>query len=74
MSDRPETTIRNGNVSDIPDEELLRRAVTSARAKRHGNIRHPRWCAVSDAFLLGSTYSAQLCRRFGLDPEEMVKR
>lgn len=63
------------DVSDIPDAELLERAVRNARSRnaRRGH-RHVRWSAVSDAFALGSTYAAQLCVRFGLDPDEMVKR
>ena len=64
-----------GTVADIPDEKLLERAVRSARdvtaPSRH---KHPRWLAVSQCFALGSTYSRQLCRRFRLDPDEMVDR
>jgi len=70
---------RNGDradaLNDIPYEELLRRAVTSARKRgsRKGE-KHPRWVAVMDAFQLGSGYAGQLCRRFGLDPDEEVAR
>lgn len=60
-------------IDSIPDAKLLERAVRNARAQR-GRGYHPRWTAVSDAFGLGSTFSQQLCRRFGLDPDEMVKR
>lgn len=69
------TINRDRDVSHIPDEVLLERAVHSARAwdRRRGE-KHPRWVAVMDAFALGSTFAAQLCRRFGLDPDEMVKR
>lgn len=59
-------------VDDIPDANLLERAVRSARG-RTGRI-NPRWVGVADAFALGSTYSRQLCRRFGLDPDEKVRR
>lgn len=64
-----------GTVLDIADEELLRRAVKNARVRdaRRGS-KHPRWIAVQDAFSLGSTYAYQLCQRFGIDPEEEVKR
>lgn len=63
------------SVKDIPDEELLRRAVKSCRGRNYRKgARHPRWAAVMDNFMLGSTYSRELCRRFGLDPDEMVKR
>lgn len=59
----------------IPDDELLRRAVGSARDRRRNKgIKHPRWVAVMDCFLLGSTYARQLCLRFDLDPDEEVKR
>ena len=61
--------------ASIPDEELLRRAVENARdRKAPRGYPHLRWVAVADAFLLGSTCTAQLCQRFGLDPDEKVKR
>ena len=54
------------SVNDIPDAELLGRAVRHCRPTLH----EPRWSIVSKRFGLGSTYSVQLCRRFGMDPEE----
>jgi hypothetical protein len=67
--------IREGSVNDIGDEELLGRAVRNCRARSgRAGAKHPRWTAVMDTFALGSTYSYQLCRRFGMDPEELVKR
>ena len=63
------------SVNSIPDADLLARAVASARSRRHNKgHKHPRWVAVMDAFSLGSTYAAELCRRFGIDPEEEVSR
>ena len=63
------------SVYDIPDEELLRRAVRNARDRSYSKgTKHERWVAVMDAFALGSTYAHQLCRRFALDPDEMVSR
>jgi len=56
-------------VANIPDDELLRRAVM--------NVQYPhltRWRNVMKTFGLGSTYAAQLCRRFGLDPDEELTR
>lgn len=55
-------------VASISDADLLRRVV------RHVAHNRPRrkefaWSAVSEAFGLGSTYSMQLLRRFGLDPD-----
>lgn len=66
--DENHVTIRNGTVADIPDAELLRRVVRSRALCKPG--RHARWVFVMDAFGLGSTYAAQLCRRFGLDPDQ----
>ena len=63
--------MNDDHVSSIPDEELLRRAVSGARRGRGWS---PRWSCVMEAFCLGSTYAAQLCRRFGLDPDERVRR
>jgi hypothetical protein len=63
------------SVRSIPDEELLRRVVKECRdSQRRKGVPHPRWIAVMDNFLLGRTYSAELCERFGFDPDEMVKR
>lgn len=62
QQDKPST----GTVADISDENLLRRAVChlAPRARKQ-----PAWARISDVFALGSTYSAQLCRRFGRDPD-----
>lgn len=63
------------SVSAIPDVVLLERAVRNSRGRcnRKGQ-KHPRWIAVMDTFALGSGFSMELCRRFGLDPFEEVKR
>lgn len=68
-----EETIYDG-VKMPPDEVLLSYAVAAARPIR--DVRHgvPRWFAVSQTFQLGSTYAHALCARFGLDPEEKVRR
>lgn len=60
-------------VDMIPDSELLLRAVLSARRTGRKGYKHARWTAVAERFGLGSTFSMQLCRRYGLDPEEMVR-
>lgn len=71
----PETPALTGTVADISDAELLRRAVITCRDRsRRKGEKHPRWTAVMDAFLLGSTYAHQLCERFGLNPNEEVSR
>jgi len=61
------------SVNDIPDEVLLGRAVRGIKSVRGG--RRPqrvRWSVVADRFALGSTYAQQLCRRYGVDPDEMI--
>jgi hypothetical protein len=60
------------DVNDIKDNELLGRAVRECRRGR-GRAKVYLWSKISDRFALGSTYSMQLCRRFGLDPDEMVR-
>ena len=52
------------------DDTLLRRAVHMARSK--GRFKQPRWVLVRDAFMLGANYAAELCVRFGYDPDEAV--
>ena len=55
-------------MSELSDEELLRRAVRNAT----GPGLHPRWACVCSVFAVGSNYAQALCRRFGLDPDESV--
>lgn len=62
QQDKPST----GTVADISDENLLRRAVCHLAPRARTQ---PAWARISDVFALGSTYSAQLCRRFGRDPD-----
>ena len=66
--DAPQASL-TGTVADIPDADLLERAVRSA-----GRLlpRQVRWAHVMDVFALGSGYAQQLCARFGLDPDEEV--
>lgn len=73
VSEFPE--LATNTVADIPDEKLLQRAVRNARSNQYRKgQKHARWVAVMDTFALGSTYAHQLCRRFGLAPDEQVKR
>lgn len=61
------------DVNDIPDNELLGRVLRSLR-RGQSRQKEALWVIVMDRFALGSTYAQQLCRRFGLDPEELVRR
>ena len=63
-----------GDVNDIADTELIRRAIVAMSGKRRGRQRQPLWASVGDLFCLGSTYSAQLCRKFGFDPDMEVRK
>lgn len=64
------------SVNEIPDAELIRRVISGlrkiARTNRARTV--PLWSKVSTRFALGSTYSMQLCRRFGFDPDEQVRQ
>jgi len=64
-----------GSVNDIPDAELIRRVLGSLRRiSRTDRARTvPLWTKVATRFCLGSTYSMQLCRRFGFNPDEQVQ-
>jgi len=55
-------------VESIPDADLLRRVVKHV-ARNRPRRQEFAWAAVSEAFALGSTFSMQLCRRFGLNPD-----
>lgn len=55
---------------ELSDAQLVERAVRNAAARITGAL--PRWAAVSDTFGLGSTYAKELCRAYGLDPDEKV--
>lgn len=59
---------------DIPDRELLRRAVMSARDPTAMGGLTPAWLHINWAFALGSTDAKKLCEHFDLEPEEMVRR
>lgn len=65
-----------GDVNEIEDAELIRRVISGC-ACRTARSKHNRaqflWRVVGDRFCLGSTYAAQLCRRFGYDPDQMVR-
>ena len=64
-----------GYLHELSAENLVLRAVHNAvdHHKRKGE-KHPRWVAVMETFALGSTYSKDLCRLAGLDPDELVSR
>lgn len=58
------------------DAQLLERVMRSIRFVRgsYPGANDPRWLLVSRLFALGSTSASELCRRFGLDPDEPIKQ
>ena len=64
----------NETVADMAPAELVKRAINgllSPPSKRGRSV--PLWNAVSERFFLGSTFSAQLCRKYGFDPDRLVR-
>jgi hypothetical protein len=56
---------------EFSEHELIRTAVRMVTGtSRRGT---QRWVAMKDAFCCGSGVAHALCRRFGYDPDEMVK-
>lgn len=53
------------------DEELIKRAVVHPAHRLAGDM--PRWAVVKVVFCTGSTVAKALCRRFNVDPDEIVK-
>lgn len=66
--------VKTMTTKEIPYEwrDLTKRAVIGARATGRGLAY--RWVAVMDTFAVGSTVAHNLCREFGLDPDEKVRR
>jgi len=51
-------------------ENLVKRAMRNAKSGTAGGS--PRWVAVMDTFATGSTMAYELCKHYGLDPDELV--
>ena len=60
-------------IDGFSDDELLRVAVHKCRRGRSPK-KAALWTIVADRFGLGREFSKQLCERYGLDPNESVKR
>ncbi|WP_241149530.1 hypothetical protein [Pseudomonas viridiflava] len=68
--DIPSRTIKLSGC-EFTEDDLLRRAVRAVGGSRRNT--RPRWALVRDAFGCGSGVATALCRRFGFDPEEVLK-
>lgn len=64
----PTTAEDVSGVREIPARDLVLRALRNMRPTEP----RPRWSWVEERFGLGSTYSIELCRNFGLDPHEKI--
>jgi hypothetical protein len=58
--------------SELSDVELLRRAVTYSSPCGFGVIE--KWRAVGLLFGVDAAVGQRLCKRFGVDPDELVAR
>lgn len=56
---------------EIRDEKLLWGAMHNLHGSRRNTL--PRWALVRDTFGTGSGVATALCRRFNLDPDEVLK-
>jgi hypothetical protein len=56
--------------AELSDVELLRRAITHSRLSGFAIVE--KWRAVSVLFSVGSAVAQQLCKRFGVDPNQQV--
>jgi hypothetical protein len=52
-------------------EQLVERAVRNPRTYREGGCYV--WKAVAEIFKLGSTSAAELCEKYGVDPDEFLE-
>lgn len=58
------------SLHELSDAELVARAVRNARP--HGPGEFCRWVVMMETFGLGATYSVDLCRQYGLNPEDKL--
>lgn len=61
-----------GFLHELTAEQLVERAVCNSRPPNRIDVRSFRWESIQKTFGLGSTYSRDLCVKFGLDPYEVV--
>ena len=57
---------------EFTEDDLLRTAVRMVRGTTRR--KQPRWVLMKDAFCCGSGVAHALCRRFGFDPDEELRR
>lgn len=57
---------------EFTEDDLLRTAVRMVRGTTR--MKQPRWVLMKDAFCCGSGVAHALCRRFGFDPDEGLRK
>jgi len=57
---------------EYTEDDLLSRAVRGVTGT--GRQKRPRWALMTDVFLCGSGVAHALCRRFGVDPNEDLRK
>lgn len=62
------------DVNDIPDNVLLGRVIGHIAKRGRRREKAELWVIIQEHFALGATYSAQLCRRYGFEPSQLVRR
>lgn len=63
--------VETSSAVEYSDEEFLRRAVTWPVNTSDSDL--PRWSCVRQMFGVGSTVGHALCRRLGLNPDDLIK-
>jgi len=72
VAQRPSRAPRRSELSQVSEEELLRRALKALRST--GGSQAPLWCVVMEALALTSAGAIKLCRRLQLDQNERTDR
>jgi hypothetical protein len=74
---RARPAVRVGLPSPMPfaslaDAEVSRILLNARRVLRREYLRQPYWALARNIFGVGSTVGAELCRRAGIDPDQLV--
>lgn len=61
---------------EIEERDLIRQVIRNLQGPSRYRSKYgtPRWALVRDTFCVGSGVAVALCREFGFDPEEMMRK
>ena len=65
---------RKSDLHEIAAYDPIKRAMLNLAPRGRKGEKQMRWVVVTEAFGLGSTYAKDLCHKYGLDPDELLKR